>query len=107
MTNIAGMIKQAQQMQAKMAELQERLQHTETTGQSGGGLVKVTLNGKGDCRNIKIDKAAVDPNDVAMLEDMILAAFGDAKAQIEKNLSDEMAKITGGMNLPPGFKLPF
>jgi DNA-binding YbaB/EbfC family protein len=70
-------------------------------------MVKVTLNGKGDCRNITIDKSIVDPNDVGMLEDLIMAAFGDAKAQIEKNLADEMSKITGGMNLPPGMKLPF
>ena len=107
MTNIGAMLKQAQQMQAKMGELQQRLAQTETIGQSGGGLVQVTLNGKGDCRNIKIDKQAIDPNDTAMLEDLLIAAFGDAKEKIEKNLSDEMSKITGGMNLPAGFKLPF
>ncbi|MEE8516163.1 MAG: YbaB/EbfC family nucleoid-associated protein [Alphaproteobacteria bacterium] len=107
MKNLGDMMKQAQQMQAKMAEMQTKLEGVEITGTSGGGLVTVTLSGKGEMRGIKIDPSLVDPDDVEVLEDLIAAGFNDAKAKLEVRLAEEMAKITGGLNLPPGIQLPF
>jgi nucleoid-associated protein EbfC len=107
MKNFGNMMKQAQQMQAKMAEMQERLDQLEVSGASGGGLVQVTLTGKGDLRRIKIDKSLADPNEIEVLEDLVLAAFNDAKQRVESSVAEEMAKITGGLKLPPGMKLPF
>jgi nucleoid-associated protein EbfC len=107
MKNIGQMIKQAQEMQAKMAEMQARLDQVEVAGASGGGLVQVTLTGKGDMRQVKIDKSLLDPNEVEVLEDLIRAAFSDAKARVESHMAEEMSKLTGGLKLPPGMKLPF
>lgn len=107
MKNLGQMMKQAQQMQAKMAELQARLDQVEVTGAAGGGMVQVTLTGKGEIRKIKIDKSLVDPEDVEVLEDLIAAAFNDAKQRVESHVAEEMGKLTGGLNLPPGMKLPF
>ena len=107
MKNIGQMMKQAQQMQAKMAEMQAKLDQVEMTGASGGGMVQVTLNGKGEMRRIKIDPTLVDPKDVEVLEDLILAAANDAKAKVETHVGAEMARLTGGLQLPPGIKLPF
>ncbi len=107
MANIASMIKQAQDVQNKIQDLQVKLADVETLGTSGGGMVQVTLTGKAECRRIKIDPALVSSGDVGILEDMIVAAYNDAKGKVEKQLADEMSKITGGLNLPPGFKLPF
>jgi DNA-binding YbaB/EbfC family protein len=107
MKNIGQMMKQAQEMQAKMAEMQARLDQVEVAGASGGGLVQVTLTGKGDMRKVKIDKSLLDPNEVEVLEDLIRAAFSDAKARVESHMAEEMSKLTGGLKLPPGMKLPF
>ncbi len=107
MRNLGQMMKQAQQMQAKMAEMQARLETVEMHGAAGGGLVKVTVGGKGDLKSIKIDKSLVDPNEVEVLEDLVVAAFNDAKARLEAHMAEEMAKVTGGLQLPPGMKLPF
>ncbi len=107
MKNLSQLMKQAQEMQARMQELQARLEEEEVTGASGGGMVAVTLNGKGNLRKVKIDPSLVDPDDVEMLEDLIAAAFNDAKAKVEEMVSRRMAELTGGMNLPPGMKLPF
>jgi|SRR4051812_9772865 hypothetical protein len=107
MKNLAGMMKQAQQMQSKMQEMQEKLDAMELTGEAGAGLVKVTMNGKSDLRKIKIDPKIVDPADTEMLEDLILAATRDAKAKVEAAAADELQKVTGGLQLPPGMKLPF
>ena len=107
MKNLAGMMKQAQQMQAKMQEVQAKLEATEVTGEAGAGLVKVTLNGKSDLKKIKIDPKIVDPNDTEMLEDLIVAATRDAKEKVEATMAEEMQKVTGGLQLPPGMKLPF
>jgi DNA-binding YbaB/EbfC family protein len=107
MKNLAGMMKQAQQMQSKMEDMQAKLESMELTGEAGAGLVKVTMNGKSDMRRIKIDPKIVDPADTEMLEDLILAATRDAKAKVEAAAADEMQKITGGLQLPPGMKLPF
>jgi DNA-binding YbaB/EbfC family protein len=104
---LGQMMKQAQQMQAKMAEMQESLGDVEVSGGSGGGLVSVTLNGKGEMRAIKIDPSLASPDDVEMLEDLVVAAFNDAKAKVEAHVQEEMAKVTGGLNLPAGMNLPF
>jgi DNA-binding YbaB/EbfC family protein len=94
-------------MQAKMAEMQAQLETVEMTGASGGGLVQVTVGGKGDLRRIKLDKSLIDPNEVEVLEDLIVAAFNEAKTRVEAHVATEMAKLTGGLQLPPGMKLPF
>ena len=107
MKNLAGLMKQAQQMQSKMQEMQSKLESLEVEGVSGAGLVAVTLNGKGDLRRVKIDPKLADPADVEMLEDLIVAAHRDAKSKIETLSQDEMQKVTGGLQLPPGMKLPF
>ncbi len=107
MKNFAQMMKQAQQMQAKMAEMQERLREIQVTGQAGGGLVTVTLNGKSEVKQLKIDRSLVDPEDVEVLEDLVVAAFNDAKVKVEAQMQEETAKLMGGLNLPPGMKLPF
>jgi len=107
MKNLSQMMKQAQQMQERMAELQARLDQVEVAGQSGGGMVQVTLTGKGELRKLKIDKSLVDPAETEVLEDLIVAAFNDAKARVESHVAEEMGKLTGGLKLPPGMKLPF
>lgn len=107
MKNLGQMMKQAQAMQAKMAEMQEKLGQLEVTGQSGGGLVKATLNGKAELRRLKIDPSLVDPKEVEVLEDLVVAAVNDAKAKVEAAVAEEMRKVTGGLDLPPGLKLPF
>ena len=107
MKNLGNMMKQAQQMQARMQEMQAKLGEVEMTGQSGAGLVSVVLNGKGELRKVKIDPKAVDPEDVEVLEDLIVAAFNDAKNKVEAHMAEETAKLMGGLKLPPGMKLPF
>ena len=107
MKNMGQMMKQAQQMQAKMAEMQEGLEALEISGAAGGGLVSVILNGKGEMRAIKIDPSLVNVDEVEVLEDLVTAAFNDAKAKVEALMQEEMAKLTGGLNLPPGMNLPF
>ncbi|MGP1397194.1 MAG: YbaB/EbfC family nucleoid-associated protein [Inquilinaceae bacterium] len=107
MKNIGQMMKQAQQMQAKMSEMQDRLSDLEVTGQSGAGLVVATVSGKGDLRRLKIDPSLVDPQEVEVLEDLVVAAFNDAKSKVEARVAEETSKLMGGMQLPPGMKLPF
>lgn len=107
MKNIGNLMKQAQQVQAKMGEMQAKMAELEVTGASGGGMLQITINGKNEVKKVKIDKALVDPEDVEVLEDLIMAAFNDAKGKAEASMADEMAKLTGGLNLPAGFKLPF
>jgi hypothetical protein len=107
MKNLGQMMKQAQAMQAKMQEMQAALERTEVVGSSGGGMVSVTLTGKGEMRRIAIDPKLVDPAEVAMLEDLIVAAVNDARAKVEQHMQAEMAKLTGGLQLPAGMKLPF
>jgi DNA-binding YbaB/EbfC family protein len=107
MKNLGQMMKQAQAMQAKMQEMQAALERTEVTGTAGGGMVTVIVTGKGEMRRIKIDPKLADPNEVGMLEDLIVAAANDARAKADQQMQAEMAKVTGGLQLPPGFKLPF
>lgn len=107
MKNLAGLMKQAQQMQQKMADMQAKLDATEITGTSGAGLVRVTLSGKGALKQIKIDPKIADPAEAEMLEDLIVAAHADAKSRLDEMMESEMKSATGGMNLPAGMKLPF
>ena len=107
MKNLGQMMKQAQQMQERMAELQTRLEQVEMIGTAGGGMVQVTVSGKGEVRKVKLDKTLIDPNESEVLEDLIVAACNDAKARVESHMAEEMAKLTGGLKLPPGMKLPF
>ncbi len=107
MKNLGQMMKQAQEMQAKMAEMQDKLGDFEISGAAAGGMVEVTLNGKGEVRRIKIDPSLIDPAEIEVMEDLIVAGFNDAKAKVEAQIADEMAKLTGGLQLPPGMKLPF
>jgi DNA-binding YbaB/EbfC family protein len=107
MKNLAQLMKQAQAMQTKMAEMQAQLEAVEMTGISGGGMVQLTLNGKGDVKRVKIDKAVVDPAETEVLEDLIVAAFNDARQKVNAHSESEMQKLTGGLQLPGGMKLPF
>jgi len=107
MKNLANMLREAQKLQQRMNELQERLAALEVEGQAGGGLVKVVLGGKGEIRRVSIDASVVDPQEVEVLEDLIVAAAADARAKLEARLQEEMQAITGGLPLPPGLKLPF
>ncbi len=107
MKNLSQMMKQAQEMQAKMQEMQARLDEAKVTGAAGGGMVTVTLTGKGTISKMHIDPTIVDPTDVALLEDLLTAAFNDAKTKVEALVADKMSEVTGGLQLPPGMKLPF
>ena len=105
MKNFAGMMKQAQELQGRMAELQAEMERTRVEGQSGGGLVVLTLNGKGELVGVKIDASLLKPDEVEILEDLIVAAHTDAKAKVERLLQEKMQSLTGGLPLPPGLKL--
>jgi nucleoid-associated protein EbfC len=107
MKNLGQLMKQAQAMQEKMAEMQAQLEAVEMTGVAGGGSVQLTLNGKGDLKKVAIDKALVDPEEVEVLEDLIVAAFNDARRKVTAHTEQEMQKLTGGLQLPGGLKLPF
>jgi DNA-binding YbaB/EbfC family protein len=107
MKNVSQMMQQAQKMQAKMEGLQANLDAAEIIGVSGGGMVKVILTGKGMAKRVKIDPSLVIPGDVEILEDLITAAVNDARSRVEEKMKEEMSKITGGLELPPGMNLPF
>lgn len=107
MKNLGNMLKQAQELQSKMADMQAKLSDLELEGSAGGGMVTVTLNGKGEMRRVKIDPTLAEPDEVEVLEDLVVAAFNDAKAKVETYVQEEMGKLTGGLNLPAGLKLPF
>jgi DNA-binding YbaB/EbfC family protein len=107
MKNLAGMMKQAQQMQQKMADMQARLEAAEIEGVSGAGLVRVTLSGKGVLKGIKIDPKLIDPAEAEMLEDLVMAAHADAKGKLDAITESETRDAMGGISLPPGMKLPF
>lgn|SRR5512134_2711308 len=107
MKNLGALMKQAQAMQAKMAELQDKLASMEVTGASGGGMVHATVSGKGEVRRIKIDPSLLDPGEVEVLEDLIVAALNDARSKAETSAAEQMRELTGGLELPPGLKLPF
>ena len=104
--NIGNMMKQAQMLQANMQKVQAEIAAMEVTGESGGGMVKVTMNGKHEARRVQIDPA-VPLDDREMLEDLVAAAINDASQRVEQETQQRMSSVMGGMNLPPGFKLPF
>ncbi|NHN88091.1 YbaB/EbfC family nucleoid-associated protein [Acetobacter conturbans] len=107
MKNLAGLMKQASQMQSKMEEMQASLEKIEIEGSSGAGMVQVTMSGKGDMKSIRIDPKLADASEMELLQDLIVAACVDAKTRLDQRASEEMSKVTGGLNLPPGLKLPF
>ena len=107
MKNLGQMMKQAQEMQGKMAEMRERLAEREIAGAAAGGMVQVTLNGKAEMRAVKIDPSLAKPEEIEVLEDRIVAAANDAKTKVERFVAEEMRKLTGGLDLPPGLNLPF
>ncbi len=105
MDNLGQMLKKAGELQAKMAELQEQMAAVEITGTSGGGMVRVTLSGRGEALKVAIDPALAD--DTEVMEDLIVAAFNDARSKVEARMAEKMGELTGGMPLPPGLRLPF
>ena len=107
MKNLGQIMKQAQEMQTKMQEMQEKLSAVEMTGTAGAGLVTVMMNGTGELRQVKISPELFNSEDVEVVEDLIVAACSDAKAKAEAHMAEEMSKVTGGLQLPPGMKLPF
>jgi len=107
MTNFGNMMKQAQELQKKMAEVQEKLNTIEVEGSAGAGLIKVIATAKGDIKRIGIDDSLMKKDEKEIVEDLIIAAINDAKNKAEEKASEEMKKITGGISLPPGMKLPF
>ena len=107
MKNLGQLMKQAQEMQDKMAEMQDSLVAIEIEGVAGAGLVTIVLNGKGAMQRLKIDPSLVKPEDAEILEDLIIAAHNDAKSKIEMRLQEETQKLMGGLPLPPGMKFPF
>jgi len=107
MKNLGNIMKQVQDMQSRMSEMQEKLADLEITGASGAGMVQATLNGRSELKRIKIDPTLLKPEDTEVLEDLVVAAVNDARGKVERHTQDEMSKLTGGLPLPPGFKLPF
>ncbi|WP_439541184.1 YbaB/EbfC family nucleoid-associated protein [Hyphomicrobium sp.] len=105
MKDLMGMMKQVQDMQARMQRMQEELGALEVTGSSGGGLVSVTLTGKGDMKRVRIDPSLLKPEEAEIIEDLIVAASSDAKSKVEAQLQEKMSEVTGGLPLPPGMKL--
>jgi nucleoid-associated protein EbfC len=107
MLDFMGMMKQAQAMQAKMAELQTELDQTLVEGEAGGGLVKVTLTAKGALQGVSIDPSLLTVEEKDVLEDLIVTAHAQARQKGEEAMAEKMKALTGGLQLPPGLKLPF
>ena len=103
---LGDLMKQAQQMQGRVQKLQEEVEKTEVIGESGAGLVKITMTGRHDVRKVDIDRSLLDETK-DVLEDLIAAAMNDAVRRAEKNQQEKMSELTAGIPLPPGFKLPF
>ncbi|MFC3679839.1 YbaB/EbfC family nucleoid-associated protein [Bacterioplanoides pacificum] len=103
---MGNLMKQAQKMQEQLQQAQEKLADAEVTGESGAGLVKVTMNGRHDVKRVELDDSLME-EDKEMLEDLLAAAVNDAVRKIESNNQEQMSKMTSGMGLPPGMKLPF
>ncbi|RCS24996.1 YbaB/EbfC family nucleoid-associated protein [Phyllobacterium salinisoli] len=107
MRDMMGMLKQAKEMQAKMEAMQEEIANLEATGSSGAGLVSVTLSGKGVMSALKIDPSLLKEDETEILEDLIVAAYNEAKTRIDAVMAEKTQALTAGLPLPPGFKLPF
>ena len=105
MKDLMGMMKKAQELQGQMQRMQEELAALEVSGQSGAGLVQISLNGKGEMRSVKIDPSLLKPDDAEIVEDLVLAAFQDAKGKVEGEMQKRMQEVAGGLPLPPGLKL--
>lgn len=105
MKDIMGMMKKVGEMQARMKEMQDELTRAEFDGQSGGGLVNVTLDGKGEVKRVRIDPSLMKPDDAEIVEDLIVAAANDARVKADAAMQAKMAEVTGGLPLPPGLKL--
>ena len=106
MTDFKDLLGQAKKMQEKMKETQDVLKKIEVEGISGGGTVKIIMSGDGDLKKINIDDSLLKESK-EILEDLIVAAASDGKSKLKKKTTEEISKVTGGINLPPGFKLPF
>lgn len=106
MMNIQGIMKQAQAMQKKMEETQAKLAEEESEGSSGGGMVKIVLNGKFEMKRLQIDPSLLDKEEGEVLEDLIIAAYNDAKNKVDAKMQESVSAMTGGLNLG-GLKLPF
>jgi nucleoid-associated protein EbfC len=107
MAGFSDIMKQAQEMQAKMADAQAQLEALDIEGSAGAGLVRVVLSGKGTLKSVSIAPEIFSTEGLEMIEDLIVAAHNDAKTKSETVLAEEMKKITGGLTLPPGMKMPF
>ena len=107
MADFLGMMKQAKQLQEKMQGLQEEVGALILEGSAGGGLVKVTVNGKSELKSLRIDPSLLKPEEAEIVEDLIVTAYGDARQKAEAALAEKMRAMAGGLNLPPGMKLPF
>lgn len=105
--NIGNLMKQAQQLQANMQRAQAEIASLEVTGEAGGGMAKVTMTGRHEVRRVALDASIVSADDKEMLEDLIAAAVNDAVQKVERMTQEKMSSLMGGMNLPPGMKLPF
>ena len=105
--NFNDMMKKAQEMQKKMQEMQDSLSNLEVEGTSGGGMVKIIMNCKNEVKKIDVDPSIIKQDDKTMMEDLIVAALNDAKSKAEEKSQEEMKKLTGGLGLPPGMKMPF
>lgn len=107
MKNIGNLMKQAQQLQANMQRAQAEIATLEVTGEAGGGMAKVTMTGKHEVRRVQLDPSLVSGDDKEMLEDLIAAAINDAVQKVERATQAKMSSLMGGMQLPPGMKMPF
>lgn len=107
MVNMNQLMKQAQEMQKKMSEMQEQMTNAEFEGKAGGGMVTLIINGKSELKKVNIDPSILNKEDKEIIEDLIVAAYNDAKSKIEENGNNSMNDMMGGLGLPPGFKFPF
>ncbi|MBL8582624.1 MAG: YbaB/EbfC family nucleoid-associated protein [Rhizobiaceae bacterium] len=107
MKDLLGLMGKAKEMQAKFQAMQEEMATLEATGQAGGGLVRVTLLGKFEMKSLKIDPSLFKEDEVEILEDLILAAYNDARVKIEQAMQEKSRELTAGLPIPPGMKLPF
>ena len=107
MKNPANMLKQAQQIQSQMQQVQKHLADHEVIGQAGGGMIQITLNGHGEMKRVQIHKEAISDDDIEMIEDLIVTAYNNAKTKMDTLVAEETQKAMNGFSLPPGIKLPW
>ena len=104
---MSQIMKQAKEMQDKMAEIQRKIESQEIEGSSGGGVIKVVINGKNEVKSVKIDESLINKEELEVLEDLLVAALNDANQKLKENAASQMSSLSDGMGLPPGMKLPF